>query len=71
MPWWSGPNLNREIGCREYTDLDSGFNALLRSVMRSSTMGPLLDHKAEIVYRTVERVVSLPKKGTQSPYRYD
>jgi hypothetical protein len=44
---------------REYTKWDQGYHAILGSVNGASTMRMLLDHKAQIGYRTVERVVVL------------
>ena len=60
----SGPN-----GYREYSELDNGFFALLGSLLGTSTMRMLLDHKAQIGYKTIEKVVlledseSLPEDG--------
>ncbi|TAQ86128.1 hypothetical protein B7494_g5549 [Chlorociboria aeruginascens] len=46
-------------GMREYTNWDQGYHAILGSPNGGSTMRMLLDHKREIGYRTVERVVVL------------
>ena len=48
----SGPD-----GYLEYTELDNGFFAILGSVLGTSTMHMLIDHKSQIGYRTVEKVV--------------
>lgn len=43
----------------EYTKWDQGYPAILGSVNGASSMRMLLDHKALMGYRTVERVVVL------------
>lgn len=43
----------------EYTERDQGYHAFFRSVNGASSILMLLDHKAAIGYRTVERVVIL------------
>lgn len=45
--------------CVEYTKWDQGYHAILGSVNGASSMRMLLDHKALMGYRTVERVVVL------------
>jgi len=47
---------------REYTELDQGYYAILGSINGASSMRILLDHKTEIGYRTVERVIVLGDK---------
>ena len=59
----STSTLEKSSGYREYTDLDDGVYALLGSVLGKSIMHMLLDHKAEIGYRSVDRVVLLSKNG--------
>ncbi|PSS25248.1 hypothetical protein M430DRAFT_15974 [Amorphotheca resinae ATCC 22711] len=51
--------IEGENGLREYTNWDQGYHAILGSPNGGSTMRMLLDHKREIGYRTVERVVVL------------
>ncbi|KAI9849461.1 MAG: hypothetical protein M1837_004081 [Sclerophora amabilis] len=46
-----------DLGKRVYSARDDGFYAMLGSVNGASTMRMLLDHKQEIGYRTVDRVV--------------
>jgi len=55
-PTWTFVGQNGE---KEYTKNDKGFFALLGSVLGASNMRMLLDHKAQIGYRIVERVVIL------------
>lgn len=43
-------------GYKVYTELDDGFNAILGSQNGASTMRLLLDHKAPIGFRTVEKI---------------
>lgn len=43
----------------EYTAPDDGYYAILGTVNGASTMRMLLDHKAGMGYRTVERVIIL------------
>lgn len=59
----SGPNVYQE-----YTESDNGFFAFLGSVLGSSTMRLLLDHKADIGYRTVERVVVFAEDSEEDEY---
>jgi hypothetical protein len=47
---------------REYTKWDQGYHAILGSVNGASAVRMLLDHKALMGYRTVERVVVLGDK---------
>lgn len=53
----STSTLEKHHGHREFTDTDDGFYALLGSVLGKLAMHMLLDHKAEIDYRSVDRVV--------------
>jgi hypothetical protein len=46
----------------EYTERDQGYHAFLGSVNGASSMRMLLDHKAALGYRTVERVMILGNK---------
>lgn len=47
---------------REYMKWDKGYHAMLGSVNGASTMRMLLDHKANMGYSTVEKVVVLEDK---------
>ena len=58
----SSSTVEKNFGYNEYTDLDDGFYALLGSVLGKSIMHMLLDHKAKIGYRSVDRVDLLGKK---------
>ena len=49
--------VEKNYGYKEYTDLDDRFYALLGSVVGKFMKHMLLDHKAEIEYRSVDRVV--------------
>ena len=58
-------------GYTEYTELDTGFFALLGSVLGCTAMRMLLDHKSETGYRTVDRIVAFetdkePDEATRS-----
>ena len=59
----STSTVEKDFGYKESTDLDEGFYALLGSVLGKSMMHMLLDHKAEMGYRCVDRVVLLGKQG--------
>ena len=59
----STSTVDKNFGYKEYTNLDDGFYALLGSVLGKSMMHMLLDHKAEMGYRSVDRVVLLGKRG--------
>lgn len=50
---------------KEYTEWDQGYHAILGSVNGASTMRMLLDHKAAIGFRTIERVMVLGKLDVQ------
>ena len=52
-------------GHQEFTKEDPGFHALLGSILGKSVLHMLLDHKAEIGYRCVDRVVLVGKKDLQ------
>ena len=52
----------RIAGYSEYTQYDNGFFAILGSDLGGSTARMILDHKKEIGYRTVERLVIFGKK---------
>ena len=54
---WSNCSESDSKGYRVYTKYHSGFFALLGSINGASTMRMLLDHKAEIGFRTVDRMV--------------
>ena len=62
---WSAAKLststreNLEDHSREYTNSDDGYFAILGSINGASTMRMLIDHKADIKYRTVEKVFVL------------
>ncbi|KAK2798739.1 hypothetical protein FQN50_008720 [Emmonsiellopsis sp. PD_5] len=45
---------------REYTEFDEGYYAILGSTNGASTMRMLIDHKRDIGYRTVDKVIVLP-----------
>lgn len=49
--------LEKSDGYREYTNRDSGFFAIMGSVLGSSSMRVFIDHKSQIGYRTVEKVI--------------
>ena len=49
-----------DLGHKVYEPPDDGFYAILGSVNGASMMRMLLDHKSQIGYRTIERVVVLP-----------
>ena len=53
----STSTLSGDHGHKEFTEVDDGFYALLGSVLGKSAMHMLLDHKAEIGYRSVDRVI--------------
>ena len=55
----STATVEKEDNHKEYTDVDDGFYALLGSVLGKSTMHMLLDHKSEIGYGLVDRVILL------------
>lgn len=55
---------------REYTVRDKGFFAILGSVLGRSAGNILLDHKEDIGYRIVERVIVFGKKG-EGEYEYE
>lgn len=57
----STSTLTGTNGYREFTDKDDGFRAHLGSVLGKLAMHMLLDHKAEIDYRTVDRVLLLAR----------
>ncbi|KAK3167282.1 hypothetical protein OEA41_010409 [Lepraria neglecta] len=48
-----------DLGYKVYTDVDDGFYAILGSTNGASMMRMLIDHKSQIGFRTVERVVVL------------
>lgn len=62
----STSTFQKTLGYKEYTDLDDGFYALLGSALGKMMVNMLLDHKAEIGYRSVDRVVLLSKEGLVS-----
>ena len=53
----SNSTLSGNHGHKEYIEVDDGFYALLGSVPGKLAMRMLLDHKAEVVYRLVDRVI--------------
>ena len=57
--------LSKDHGHQEFTQVDDGFHALLGSVLGKSVLHMLLDHKAEIGYRCVDRVILVGKKDLQ------
>ena len=57
--------LSKDHGHQEFTRVDDGFHALLGSVLGKSVLHILLDHKAEIGYRCVDRVFLVGKKDLQ------
>lgn len=62
----STSTFQKTLGYKEYTDLEDGFNTLLDSALGKMMVNMLLDHKAEIGYRSVDRVVLLSKEGLVS-----
>lgn len=62
----STSTFEKSHGHKEFTDIDDGFYALLGSVLGNSSMHMLLDHKAEIGYRSVDRVVLFGRKDLKS-----
>ena len=50
---------------KEYTEWDQGYYAILGSVNGASCMRMLLDHKAAMGFRTIERVLVLGKLDAQ------
>ena len=67
----STSTFEKDFGYKEYTDLDDGFYALLGSVLGKSMMQMLLDHKAEMGYRSVDRVILLGKRGIDPAEQWD
>ena len=67
----STSTVEKTFGYKEYTDLDDGFYALLGSVLGKSMMHMLLDHKAEMGYRSVDRIVLLGKKGLDPAQQWE
>lgn len=67
----STSTVEKPNGYKEYTDLDDGFYALLGSVLGKSIMHMLLDHKAEMGYRSIDRVVLLGKKGLDPAQQWE
>ena len=59
----STSTLSKEHGHKEFTEVDDGFYALLGSVLGKMAMHMLLDHKAEMRYRSVDRLVLVVKKN--------
>ena len=57
--------LSKDHGHQEFTQVDDGFHALPASVLGKSVLHMLLDHKAEIGYRCVDRVILVGKKDVQ------
>lgn len=55
-------------GYRVYTEHDNGFFAILGSVLGSSAVRILSDHKRDIGYRTVERIVVFGKTDEGEDY---
>ncbi len=68
--WWSAElsaaTTSRRNGLRIYTNVDDGYHALLGSPNGASTMRMLIDHRGEIGFRVVERVVVLPLPNTST-----
>ena len=62
----STSTVEKNFDYKEYTDVDDRFYALLRSGLEKSIIHILLDHKAKMGYRSVDRVVLLSKKGLNS-----
>lgn len=58
----SSSTLRKTNNHKEYTNVDERFYALLGSVLGKSAVHMLLDHKSEIGYRLVERVVLLGRE---------
>ena len=54
--------LSGDHGHKEFTQVDDGFYALLGSVLGKLAMHMLLDHKAEVAYRSVDRVILVGQK---------
>ena len=59
----STSTLSKDHGHKDFTKVDDGFYALLGSVLGKLAMHMLLDHKAEMKYRSVDRVVLVGKKN--------
>ena len=57
--------LSKDHGHQEFTQVDDGFHALLGSILGKSVLHMLLDHKAEIGYRCVDRIILVGKKDLQ------
>lgn len=58
----SNSTLSGNHGHKEYIEVDDGFYALLGSVLGKLAMHMLLDHKAEVGYRLVDRVILVGQK---------
>ena len=54
--------LSKDHGQQEFTKVDEELYALLGSVLGKSVIHMLLDHKAEISYRCVDRVFLVGEK---------
>ena len=59
----STSTLDKLDGHKEYTETDDGFYALLGSILGNYVVNMLLDHKAEIEYKYVDRIVLFGKKN--------
>ena len=57
--------LFEDYGHQEFTEKDDGFYALLGSVLGESVIHMLLDHKAELGSRCVDRVILIGKVDLQ------
>ena len=64
---WSECSESNTKGKRVYTKYHSGFFALLGSINGASTMRMLLDHKSQIGFRTVEKVVVFADDELEDP----
>jgi hypothetical protein len=54
---------------REYTELDDGYCAILGSPNGANAMRMLLDHKAQLGYRLVDRIVVLSSDHAEDSQR--
>ena len=56
--------LEKEHGHHEYTDQDDAFYAILGSVLGKVAHHMMMDHRAAIGYKVVDRIVLLGKENT-------
>ena len=59
----SSTTLEMEDGHKEYTETDDGFYAFLGSQLGNLAVNMIMDHKASIRYRYVDRIVLFGKEG--------